>query len=260
MKIKKINIGGSKPTWDIEVPNVHNYIMENGCVSHNSARVFGSYEMTEPITSNLMVRKVTQGEFTISNPYLISDLEDLGIWSEELKHEIIINDGSIQKINFMKYLDSEAKGYEKKIKRIEKLLLKYKTIWEISQKDLINMAADRAPFIDQSQSMNIYMKEPTLGKVTSSHFHAFDKGLKTGCYYFKTQSTSSGAKHLALDVSNNSETHSASTTSVKVLNVSQDSVSKNVLIQQNGGKIVEPDFELPPKPDDSQFECFGCSS
>ena len=76
-----------------------------------------------------MVRNVTQGEFTISNPYLISDLEEIGIWSEELKQEMISNNGSIQKINFLNYLDSESKSYEKKIKRIEKLLLKYKTFW-----------------------------------------------------------------------------------------------------------------------------------
>lgn len=208
----------------------------------SSSRVFSSYEMVEPITSNLMVRKVTQGEFTISNPYLISDLEEIGIWCEELKQEIIANNGSIQGVNFLNYLDSEDKKYEKKIKRIEKLLLKYKTIWEISQKELINMAADRAPFIDQSQSMNIYMKEPSLGKVTSSHFHAFDMGLKTGCYYFKTQSTSSGAKHLAIDVTKNK--------------INQNSFEKST--EQE--KISEPEFSESKKPSDSPFECFGCSS
>lgn len=257
MKIKKINIGSVKPTWDIEVPKANHYIMENGCVSHNSARVFGSYEMTEPITSNLMVRKVTQGEFTISNPYLISDLEELGIWSEELKNEIMVNDGSIQKVNFMKYLDSEIKGYEKKIKRIEKLLLKYKTVWEISQKDLINMAADRAPFVDQSQSMNIYMKEPTIGKVTSSHFHAFEKGLKTGCYYFKTQSASSGAKHLAMDVSE----ASAVTSSSRINSTNSELATKSIVTVGVSNKLIEQEFnDLPPKPTDSIYDCFGCSS
>lgn len=202
----------------------------------SSARVFNSYEMFEAITSNLMVRSVTQGEFTISNKYLIADLEAIGIWSEELKQEIITNNGSIQNVKFLNYLDSDAKGYEKKVKRLEKLLLKYKTIWEIKGKDLIDMAADRAPFVDQSQSMNIYMKEPTLQKVSSSHMYAFKKGLKTGCYYFKTTSKSEGAKHLAQDMSKSVE--------AKFSDVEKP--------------LVE--MALPPKPENSQFECFGCSS
>jgi len=202
----------------------------------SSARVFNSYEMFEVATSNLMVRSVTQGEFTISNKYLIADLEAIGIWSEELKQEIISNDGSIQNVKFLNYLDSDAKGYEKKVKRIEKILLKYKTIWEVKQKDLIDMAADRAPFIDQSQSMNIYMNEPTLQKVSSSHMYAFKKGLKTGCYYFKTKSKSQGAKHLAQDMSKSFEI-------------------KAVEIEKPFAEMV-----LPPKPENSQFECFGCSS
>ena len=227
--------------WDSLVESIKKYGVVNSLLTAvmptaSSARVFGSYEMTEPITSNLMVRKVTQGEFTISNQYLISDLEDLGIWSEELKQEIIANDGSIQRVNFMNYLDPEAKGYEKKVKRIEKLLLKYRTIWEIRQRDLIDMAADRAPFIDQSQSMNIYMKEPTIGKVSSSHMHAFDRGLKTGCYYFKTQSAGKGGKHLAQDMTKIS--------AVKV-DVEKPMAAAEI---------------LPPKPENSPFECFGCSS
>lgn len=203
----------------------------------SSARVFNSYEMFEVITSNLMVRNVTQGEFTISNQYLISDLEAIGIWSEELKQEIIANNGSIQNVKFLNYLDSDAKGYEKKVKRIEHLLSKYKTIWEVKQKDLIDMAADRAPFVDQSQSMNIYMKEPSLQKVSSSHMYAFKKGLKTGCYYFKTTSKSQGAKHLAQDMSKSFEV-------AKVSEVEKPTV----------------EMALPPKPENSQFECFGCSS
>lgn len=227
--------------WDSLVESIKKYGVVNSLLTAvmptaSSARVFGSYEMTEPITSNLMVRKVTQGEFTISNQYLISDLEDLGIWSEELKQEIIANDGSIQRVNFMNYLDPEAKGYEKKVKRIEKLLLKYRTIWEIRQRDLIDMAADRAPFIDQSQSMNIYMKEPTIGKVSSSHMHAFDRGLKTGCYYFKTQSAGKGGKHLAQDMTKIS--------AVKV-DVEKPMAAAEI---------------LPSKPENSPFECFGCSS
>jgi ribonucleoside-diphosphate reductase alpha chain len=137
----------------------------------SSAKITGSFEMTEPAHSALFNRRVVGGEILIVNKYLINDFEKLNVWSEDLKNEIIMNEGSIQNINFNQYLDVEDKNYNKKVKRIEHLIPKYKTIWEISQRELIDMAADRAPFIDQSQSMNIYMSEPTLSKISSSHFH-----------------------------------------------------------------------------------------
>jgi ribonucleoside-diphosphate reductase alpha chain len=145
----------------------------------SSAKITGSYEMTEPAHSAIFNRRVVGGEIMIVNKYLINDFEKIGIWSEDLKNEIIFNEGSIQNINFNNHLDPEDKNYNKKVKRIEHLIPKYKTIWEISQKQLIDMAADRAPFIDQSQSMNIYMSNPTLSKITSSHFHSWESGLKT---------------------------------------------------------------------------------
>ena len=204
----------------------------------SSAKITGSYEMTEPAHSAIFNRRVVGGEIMIVNKYLINDFEKIGIWSEDLKNEIILNEGSIQNINFNNYLDSEDKNYLKKVKRIEHLIPKYKTIWEISQKQLIDMAADRAPFIDQSQSMNIYMGNPTLSKITSSHFHSWERGLKTLCYYVRTKAISTGAKHLAVDVSK---------------------------IQQPKVKVEVPtvsysDMNLPPKPENSDFDCFGCSS
>jgi len=202
----------------------------------SSAKITGSFEMTEPAHSALFNRRVVGGEIMIVNKYLINDFEKLGIWSEDLKNEIIMNEGSIQNINFNNHLDPEDKNYTKKVKRTEHLISKYKTIWEISQRELIDMAADRAPFIDQSQSMNIYMANPTLSKITSSHFHSWEKGLKTLCYYVRTKAISTGAKHLAVDVSK----------------ISQPKV-----------KIETPKFEvteLTTKPEDSPFECFGCSS
>jgi ribonucleoside-diphosphate reductase alpha chain len=201
----------------------------------SSAKITGSFEMTEPAHSALFNRRVVGGEIMIVNKYLINDFEKIGIWSEDLKNEIILNEGSVQNINFNNHLDTEDKNYTKKVKRIEHLISKYKTIWEISQRELINMAADRAPFIDQSQSMNIYMANPTLSKITSSHFHSWEKGLKTLCYYVRTKAISTGAKHLAVDVSK----------------ISQPKV-----------KFETPkvDYDLTTKPEDSPFECFGCSS
>lgn len=203
----------------------------------SSAKITGSFEMTEPAHSALFNRRVVGGEILIVNKYLINDFEKLGIWCEDLKNEIIMNDGSIQNINFNIYLDSEDKNYLKKVKRIEHLIPKYKTIWEISQRELIDMAADRAPFVDQSQSMNIYMANPTLSKITSSHFHAWQKGLKTLCYYVRTRAVSTGAKHLAMDISKLSSP-----------------------VQQTKQKIDEIIKNTTSRPEDSPFECFGCSS
>jgi len=203
----------------------------------SSAKITGSFEMTEPAHSALFNRRVVGGEIMIVNKYLINDFEKIGIWSEDLKNEIIMNEGSIQNINFNNYLDTEDKNYNKKVKRIEHLIPKYKTIWEISQRELIDMAADRAPFIDQSQSMNIYMANPTLSKITSSHFHSWEKGLKTLCYYVRTKAISTGAKHLALDMSKKEK-------------------PKKVEVPQ----VDYSTMNLPPKPDNSDFDCFGCSS
>jgi ribonucleoside-diphosphate reductase alpha chain len=204
----------------------------------SSAKITGSYEMTEPAHSAIFNRRVVGGEIMIVNKYLISDFEKIGIWSEDLKNEIIMNEGSIQNINFNNYLDPEDKNYNKKVKRIEHLIPKYKTIWEISQKQLIDMAADRAPFIDQSQSMNIYMSNPTLSKITSSHFHSWESGLKTLCYYVRTKAISTGAKHLAMDISKKNKPR----------------------VTPEPPKVDFTNLNLPPKPENSDFECFGCSS
>jgi len=204
----------------------------------SSAKITGSFEMTEPAHSALFNRRVVGGEILIVNKYLINDFEKIGIWCEDLKNEIILNEGSIQNINFNNYLDSEDKHYNKKVKRIEHLIPKYKTIWEISQRELIDMAADRAPFIDQSQSMNIYMSNPTLSKITSSHFHSWEKGLKTLCYYVRTKAISTGAKHLAVDISKREKPKAT----------------------PEPPKVDYSHLNLPPRPENSDFECFGCSS
>jgi ribonucleotide reductase alpha subunit len=223
--------------WDslkLEVSNhgVCNSLFTAQMPVASSAKITGSFEMTEPAHSALFNRRVVGGEILIVNKYLITDFEKIGIWCEDLKNEIIMNEGSIQNINFNHYLDPEDKNYNKKVKRIEYLIPKYKTIWEISQRELIDMAADRAPFIDQSQSMNIYMSEPTLSKISSSHFHSWGKGLKTLCYYVRTKAISTGAKHLAVDITK---------------------------VQQQ--KIIDkPTVDIKQKPTDSEFECFGCGS
>ena len=227
--------------WNTLKENVKKYGICNSLFTAqmpvaSSAKITGSFEMTEPAHSALFNRRVVGGEIMIVNKYLINDFEKIGIWSEDLKNEIIMNEGSIQNINFNNYLDPEDKNYNKKVKRIEHLIPKYKTIWEISQKQLIDMAAERAPFIDQSQSMNIYMSNPTLSKITSSHFHGWESGLKTLCYYVRTKAISTGAKHLALDMS-----------------------KKQVPPPPPVDRVIIEGV-LPTRPSDSEFECFGCSS
>ena len=240
--LKEEELSGRWP-WGILKQNVEKFGVCNSLFTAqmpvaSSAKITGSYEMTEPAHSAIFNRRVVGGEIMIVNKYLINDFEKIGIWSEDLKNEIIINEGSIQNINFNNHLDQEDKRYNSKVKRIEHLIQKYKTIWEISQKSLIEMASDRAPFIDQSQSMNIYMSNPTLSKISSSHFYGWEKGLKTLCYYVRTKAISTGAKHLAVDISKVDKPKSTPEPS----------------------KVDYSYLNLPPKPENSDFECFGCSS
>lgn len=137
----------------------------------STSQILGNNECFEPYTSNMYSRRVLSGEFQIVNPYLLKDLVDMGLWNESMKNNIIANNGSIQGLT----------NIPDEIKEL------YKTVWEISQKHIIDMAADRAAFIDQSQSLNIHIKDPTMGKLTSMHFYGWKKGLKTGMYYLRTQ-------------------------------------------------------------------------
>lgn len=131
----------------------------------------GNNEGTEPFTSNLYSRRVLSGDYVVSNKHLMRDLIARGLWTPELRNQLIAEKGSVQNIA----------AVPKDLKAL------YKTVWEIKQKVIIDMAAERGPFICQSQSMNIHMAEPTTRKLTSMHFHAWGKGLKTGMYYLRTK-------------------------------------------------------------------------
>jgi len=137
----------------------------------STAQILGNNESFEPYTSNIYTRRVLSGDFQVVNQHLLKDLSDRGLWNDDLKNEIISQNGSIQKID----------SIPADLKRL------YRTVWEIPQKNLINMAADRGAFIDQSQSLNIHLAEPTFGKMSSMHFYAWKKGLKTGLYYLRTR-------------------------------------------------------------------------
>jgi ribonucleoside-diphosphate reductase alpha chain len=231
---------------DVKKYGICNSLFTGAMPTASSAKITDSYESFEPMDGNIFNRRVLGGEFTIVNQYLINDLERIGVWSEELKNEIIIGNGSIQNINFQKYLYEDDKNYEKKVKRIEHLIQKYKTVWEISQKELINMSAERGVFIDQSQSLNIYFAQPTLAKIFSSLMHSWKSGLKTGVYYTRTKAISTGAKQLGIDVSK-LQPKTTETEEEKEMR------ELNELIDFESKKAVT-------KPENSMFDCFGCSS
>jgi ribonucleoside-diphosphate reductase alpha chain len=166
--------------WDRLQVNVISHGVRNSLLiapmpTASTSQILGNNECFEPFTSNIYTRRVLAGDFMVINKYLVEDLVKLGKWTPEIRTSIIANNGSIQGI----------------VPELEDL---YKTVWEIPQKTLINMAADRAPFICQSQSLNLFLSEPTYAKITSMHFYAWKKGLKTGCYYLRTKAVSSAQK------------------------------------------------------------------
>ncbi|MDB5203545.1 MAG: ribonucleoside-diphosphate reductase subunit alpha [Ferruginibacter sp.] len=137
----------------------------------STSQVLGNNECFEPYTSNIYVRRVLSGEFVIVNKHLLKDLVELNLWNDDMKNKIMGQNGSIQSIE----------GIPENVKAI------YKTVWEIKQRALIDMAADRGVFICQSQSLNLFVDAPTASKLTSMHFYAWRKGLKTGMYYLRTK-------------------------------------------------------------------------
>ena len=137
----------------------------------STSQILGYTECFEPFTSNMYTRRVLAGEFTVINKYLIKELLGLGLWTEGMKQAIVMRKGSIQGIPGIP----------------EEVQARYKTAWEIPQKTLIDMAAGRGAFICQSQSLNLFMADPTISKLTSMHFYAWKTGLKTGCYYLRTK-------------------------------------------------------------------------
>ena len=144
----------------------------------STSQILGNNECFEPYTSNIYTRRVLSGEFIVVNKHLLKDLIKLNLWDDSMKDRLMEANGSIQKI--------------KEIPENIKLL--YRTVWEISQKSVIDMAADRGAYICQSQSMNIHMQDATFGKLTSMHFHAWKKGLKTGLYYLRTKAAADAIK------------------------------------------------------------------
>ena len=176
-----------KPTdrweWDVLKEEVIKHGVRNSLLlapmpTASTSQILGNNECFEPYTSNIYSRRVLSGEFIVVNKHLLLDLVKLGIWNNNLKTQIIAANGSVQDID-------EIPQHIKDV---------YKTVWEIKQKVLIDMAADRGAFICQSQSLNLFIQDANYGKLTSMHFYAWKKGLKTGMYYLRTKAATDAIK------------------------------------------------------------------
>lgn len=191
-----VDPGNSRHDWESLRAEVMKHGARNSLLlapmpTASTSQILGNNECFEPYTSNIYIRRVNSGDFIIVNKHLLNDLVDLGIWSEKLKNKIIAEDGSVQNIDEIP-------------KHIKEL---YKTVWEIKQRVIIDMAADRGAFICQSQSMNIHLQNPDNRMLTGMHLYAWEKGLKTGTYYLRSKA-STGAKQITIDkadLANNDE-------------------------------------------------------
>ena len=169
----------SRYSWDKLREDVIKYGIRNSLLvapmpTASTSQILGNFECFEPIISNIYLRRVLAGEYMVVNTYLIDELSKLGLWDETMKDRLILSGGSVQNLpNVPEYV----KGL-------------FKTAWEIKQKVLIDLSADRGRYICQSQSLNLFMENPEFGKITSMHFYAWKKGLKTGMYYLRTKAAS----------------------------------------------------------------------
>lgn len=154
----------------------------------STSQILGNTESFEPATTNIYTRRTLAGEFVVVNRHLVKELTDLDLWDRAIKNQIVSNRGSVQDISTIP----------------EDIRMRYKTVWEISQKVLIDMAADRGKYVCQSQSLNLYANDPTFKKLSSMHFYAWSKGLKTGIYYLRTRAAAD-AQQFTIEASKTSE-------------------------------------------------------
>ncbi|MGF7041807.1 ribonucleoside-diphosphate reductase subunit alpha [Mucilaginibacter lappiensis] len=179
------NVSPASTRWDwenlrLDVMNhgVRNSLLVAPMPTASTSQILGNNECFEPYTSNIYTRRVLSGEFIVVNKYLLRDLVNLGLWTPAMKDKIITANGSIQDI-------AEIPAEIKEL---------YKTVWEIKMRNIIDMAADRGAYVCQSQSLNLFINSPNASKLTSMHFYAWKKGLKTGMYYLRTQAASQAVK------------------------------------------------------------------
>jgi ribonucleoside-diphosphate reductase alpha chain len=206
---------------DVMNHGVRNSLLVAPMPTASTSQILGNNECFEPYTSNIYTRRVLSGEFVIVNKHLLRDLVNMGLWNNDIKNKIISANGSVQDI-------AEIPADIKEL---------YKTVWEIKMRTIIDMAADRGAYICQSQSLNLFVSSPNASKLTSMHFYAWKKGLKTGMYYLRTQAASQA---------------------VKFTIESQAGKAMEPVIPENGVAVVD---EIPAGPVCSMEEgCVTCSA
>ena len=220
--------------WKSLRKEVVNYGVRNSLLvapmpTASTAQILGNNEAFEPFTTNLYLRRTLGGEFVVINKHLVNDLLKVGMWNDNIKNKLIFENGSVQNIPEV----------PTEIKEI------YKTVWEMSQKRILQMAANRSVFIDQSQSLNLFIDNVTKPKLLAAHIYGWKLGLKTGMYYLRTRAAVDAIKTLGVEMS---APQKVETTTQNV-----DLPTKSILFEQN-------ETALSMKPTDSPFECEGCGS
>jgi ribonucleoside-diphosphate reductase alpha chain len=224
---------------DIKKYGVRNSLLLAPMPTASTSQILGNNECFEPYTSNIYTRRVLSGEFVVVNKHLLKDLNDLGLWSEDMKNAIVSSNGSIQGVL----------GLPQELKDL------YKTVWEIKQRSIIEMSADRGAFIDQSQSLNIHLEEVNYKKLSAMHFFAWEKGLKTGMYYLRTRPATDPIK---FTVDREKAKLAQQSVDAGFLNTINLATAPVTVVQP---EIFDMTFQpLKQRPEDSQFECEGCGS
>jgi len=210
---------------------VRNSLLVAPMPTASTAQILGNNEAFEPFTTNLYSRRTLSGEFVMINKHLVNDLLKLGLWNDTIKNKLIMENGSVQNIP---EIPTEMKEV-------------YKTVWEMSQKRVLQMAANRSVFIDQSQSLNLFIDNATKPKLLAAHLFGWKLGLKTGMYYLRTRAAVDALKGLGVD-----------TTTSKPVETPQKMATptNNQIISENTPELVMTS----EKPTDSPFECEGCGS
>ena len=210
---------------------VRNSLLVAPMPTASTAQILGNNEAFEPFTTNLYSRRTLSGEFVMINKHLVNDLLKLGLWNDTIKNKLIMENGSVQNIP---EIPTEMKEV-------------YKTVWEMSQKRVLQMAANRSVFIDQSQSLNLFIDNATKPKLLAAHLFGWKLGLKTGMYYLRTRAAVDALKGLGVDTSTS-----------KPVETPQKMVTptNNQIISENTPELVMTS----EKPTDSPFECEGCGS
>lgn len=249
--ILQFHMWGVKPSdryqWDTLITNITNFGLRNSLLvapmpTASTAQILGNTECFEPVTANIYSRRVLAGDFMLVNKYLQRDLEKLGLWSHQMKNHIVADRGSVQNIPA---IPADLKAL-------------YKTAFEIKHRVLIDMAADRGAFIDQSQSLNCFNRNPTVEYLSTMHFHAWKRGLKTGMYYLRT-SAATDPKQMTVDVTKAPTKAEATHVLNKIITTELTDLPPGVAGHVNA--VIETPLVIEgPVCNRDDPNCLGCSS